>query len=148
MFNLWEDIRYISSKISEINLLPSPMYLFWKYAVYCEAIRDGSTVFSFAAKAFENLFRSVFNKTSSNKILISSFVFDWSQISFQITSYFVTNTFTDLFIFEIKKKFSWFFTFFIPLTFASSFNTLIYFLINKLKVVFTFCIFINISLRV
>ena len=51
MFNLLE-----ISKISEINHLPSSMYLFWTYAVCSEAIRDGSTDFNFSAKAFEKTF--------------------------------------------------------------------------------------------
>ena len=43
------------SKISEINLLASPMYLCWTLAVCCEVKRDGRTDFSFAANAFEKL---------------------------------------------------------------------------------------------
>ena len=46
MINLSEDIRYISSKILEINLPPLSMYLVWTHAVFCEVIRDESRVFS------------------------------------------------------------------------------------------------------
>ena len=55
MFNLSE-----ISKILEINLPHSPMYLLWTYTVCCEAIKERSIDFSFAAKAFENISRSVF----------------------------------------------------------------------------------------
>ena len=40
------------TKISEIDLVLSAMYLSWTYAFCCEARTGGSTDFSFAAKAF------------------------------------------------------------------------------------------------
>ena len=49
--------------------------------------------------------------------------------------------------FEIKEKFSWLFTFFIPLKFAPNFNGLSYSLINKFEVIFTFCISINAEVK-
>ena len=48
MFNLSK-----ITKISEIDLVPSTMYLSWTYAFCSEARTGGNTDFSFAAKAFE-----------------------------------------------------------------------------------------------
>ena len=41
------------TKISEIDLVLSAMYLSWRYAFCSEARTGGSTDFSFAAKTFE-----------------------------------------------------------------------------------------------
>ena len=48
------------SKISEINLSPSMLYLFWTYTVCCKAIRNESTDFNVATEAYEKIFRLVF----------------------------------------------------------------------------------------
>ena len=50
------------SKISDINSPPSPLYLF---------LRDRSTDYNFAAKAFEKYFRSVFNSEIGLQFLIN-----------------------------------------------------------------------------
>ena len=59
------------TKISEIHLPASPMYLFWTQTVCLKAIRDVSTAFSFAAKAFDKIFRSVFNNEFGLQFLIN-----------------------------------------------------------------------------
>ena len=46
-------------------------YVYFEHALCCEAIRDGSTDFSFAANNFKIFFRSVFNNDVGVQFLIN-----------------------------------------------------------------------------
>ena len=47
---------------SDIDLPLSPICLFLTYAVYCEEIKFGIIFLSFSERAFDVIFKSIFNK--------------------------------------------------------------------------------------
>ena len=60
----------VISIISDINLLLSPMLLFWIYTVCCAYIGRGKTSFNFFKSALDSIFMSTFNKETGLQFLI------------------------------------------------------------------------------
>ena len=65
----------VISIISDINLPPSPICLFLTYAVYCVEIKSARTFIILSERAFDIIFKSIFNKEMGLEFCMNLFSF-------------------------------------------------------------------------